>query len=213
MGNLIIIGAGGQSQTVLEVLLLNNEYNVVGYIDENSALHGKVIRGYKVLGDFKWLVDNHKEMNITNAIIAIGDNNSRKNYMDKLGTLQINLANAIHPTSIISSESYIGDGVFIGAGVIIGPFCEIGRNTIINAGAVLPHYNKIDENVNISPNVSLGGGTRIAENCFVGIGSTLIQYINIGQNVIIGAGSVVINDIQNNSLVVGVPGKVIKTLE
>lgn len=51
------------------------------------------------------------------------------------------------------------------------------------------------------------------DNVYVGTGSTILGPVNIGSNVIIAAGSVVVKDIPNNSIVAGVPAKVIKTVE
>lgn len=48
-------------------------------------------------------------------------------------------------------------------------------------------------------------------NVYVGTGTTILGPVNIGNNVIIAAGSVVVKDIPNNSIVAGVPAKVIKT--
>ena len=53
----------------------------------------------------------------------------------------------------------------------------------------------------------------IGENCFIGCRSTILPGVTIGDNTIIGAGSVVNKDIPSNSVAVGVPCKVICTLE
>ena len=48
--------------------------------------------------------------------------------------------------------------------------------------------------------------------CKIGSGSIVLPHVKIGNNVIVGAGSVVTKDIPDNSMVVGVPAKVIKEL-
>ncbi|MBQ9876174.1 MAG: sialic acid O-acetyltransferase, partial [Campylobacter sp.] len=53
---------------------------------------------------------------------------------------------------------------------------------------------------------------EVGEFIHIGIGSSIIQKIKIGKNCVIGAGSAVIKDIENFSLAVGVPAKVIKKL-
>lgn len=49
-------------------------------------------------------------------------------------------------------------------------------------------------------------------NVYVGTGTTILGPVTIGSNVIIAAGSVVVKDIPDNSIVAGVPAKVIKTV-
>ncbi len=53
------------------------------------------------------------------------------------------------------------------------------------------------------------GPINIGSNVFVGVNSIIMPGVNIGSNVVIGAGSVVTKDIPDNSVVVGVPAKVI----
>ncbi|MFX1443796.1 MAG: serine O-acetyltransferase [Promethearchaeota archaeon] len=101
----------------------------------------------------------------------------------------------IHPGAIIGSDFFIDHG----AGVVIGETAEIGNNVTIYAGVVL-------------------GGTSLEkkkrhptleDNVVVGTGAKILGPVTIGSNVRIGANSVVVNDIPPNSVVVGVPGKII----
>ena len=53
----------------------------------------------------------------------------------------------------------------------------------------------------------------IGDNVTLGVNVTIIGDVTIGNNVIIGAGSVVVKDIPDNSIAVGNPCHVIKTIE
>lgn len=50
-------------------------------------------------------------------------------------------------------------------------------------------------------------------NCFVGSGAKIMPGVKIGDNVIVGAGAIVTKDVQSNSIVAGVPAKVVCTIE
>ena len=101
----------------------------------------------------------------------------------------------IHPGATI------GRGVFIdhGMGVVIGETSEIGDRCLLYQG------------------VTLGGtgkdcGKRhptLEENVVVGAGAKVLGAINIGSNTRIGAGSVVVKNVEKNSTVVGIPGRVV----
>ena len=55
------------------------------------------------------------------------------------------------------------------------------------------------------------GCIEIMNNVFIGANTTILPNIRIGSNVIIAAGSVVTKDIPDNSVVAGVPARVIET--
>jgi acetyltransferase-like isoleucine patch superfamily enzyme len=59
------------------------------------------------------------------------------------------------------------------------------------------------------PDIQTYGRIVIEDNCFIGYNSHLLPNIRIGKNSIVGAGSVVITDIPPDSIVMGVPARVI----
>ncbi len=117
--------------------------------------------------------------------------------------------------------------------------CKIGETTRFSGS--LPHIGEpylveIGEDCLISGNVyfythdggvkvlnSLGffkdkmmdkmGRIKIGNNCFIGNGASILMGVSIGDNCIIGANSVVTKSIPNNSVVAGMPARVICTVE
>ncbi|HET7875141.1 MAG TPA: serine O-acetyltransferase [Methylomirabilota bacterium] len=100
----------------------------------------------------------------------------------------------IHPAA------KLGPGLFIdhGMGVVIGETAEVG------------------ENVTILQGVTLGGTSlrrekrhpTLGDNVVVGAGAKILGGFTIGSGSRIGAGSVVVREVPENSVVVGVPGRV-----
>ncbi|MFX1344589.1 MAG: serine O-acetyltransferase [Promethearchaeota archaeon] len=101
----------------------------------------------------------------------------------------------IHPGAEIGTEFFIDHG----AGVVIGETTEIGNNVTLYAGVVLggTSLEQIKRHPTIGNNVVLGTGAKV------------LGPIRIGDNVKVGANSVVVTDVPPNSVVVGVPGKII----
>lgn len=210
----IIIGAGGHSLSVLEILHFDPGIKIMGFLDNDEKLRGKKMdRDAVVEGDITEIHELIRK-GTNSFIVAIGDNEVRKKYFAdclKLGLIPIN---AIHTKATISHNAKsIGTGVFIGANAYIGPEVSVGNNVIINNSVVLPHNNTVEDNVNISPGVNVGGGSVIKEGSFIGIGTSIIQYITIGRNVTIGAGAAIVCNIPDNVIAFGVPCKVIKNRE
>ena len=63
------------------------------------------------------------------------------------------------------------------------------------------------------PGASLAGETEIGEGCWIGMRSAVIEQLSVGRGVVIGAGAVVIRNIPDNSLVVGIPARIVKELD
>ena len=95
----------------------------------------------------------------------------------------------------------IGHGVFIdhGMGVVIGETTEIGNRCLLYQGVTLGGTGK--EHGKRHP--------TLAENVVVGAGAKILGAIEVGANTRIGAGSVVVRDVESNSTVVGIPGRVV----
>ncbi len=105
-------------------------------------------------------------------------------------------------------------------GIEIHPAAKIGRGLVIDhgMGVVIGETTEIGDNCLIYQGVTLGGtgkekGKRhptLGNNVVVGAGAKVLGPIKIGNYVKIGANSVVLKPVPDNSIVVGVPGRVIK---
>ncbi|VWX62670.1 conserved hypothetical protein [Burkholderiales bacterium 8X] len=94
----------------------------------------------------------------------------------------------------------------------------VGRNSNVQDLSVLhaDHGSplSIGENVTIGHQVMLHGCT-IGDNSLIGIQSVVLNNARIGRNCIVGAGSVVTEgkEFPDNSLILGSPAKVVRTLD
>lgn len=93
----------------------------------------------------------------------------------------------------------------------IGSFTNVQDNTTIHVEGT--HSCIIGDYVTVGHN-SLLHGCRISNNCIIGMGSVLMNGVEIGENCIVGARSLITENkvIPANSLVVGSPARVIRTL-
>jgi len=104
-------------------------------------------------------------------------------------------------------------GCQIGTGAKIGKYVVLGYGGL---GIVVHPRAVIGDHVNIGPGVVIGGTSgkyqvpKIGDNTIISSGAKIIGPIGIGKNCVIGANAVVINNIPDNSLVVGIPAKVVK---
>lgn len=197
MNKISVFGASGHAKVILEII----ELNKVSIENVFDADHAKTtLLNYSVNHDLKQVKSN--------TFVAIGNNSIRKRIVKQYNLTPDSL---IHPSAIISKYVGMGIGSVVMAGVSINADSKIGDHCILNTNCSVDHDCIIEDYVHVSPNASLAGNVQIGEGTHVGIGSTIIQGIKVGRNCIIGAGTVIIKDVPDNSVVVGNPGKVIKT--
>ncbi|MDE7433211.1 MAG: acetyltransferase [Lachnospiraceae bacterium] len=212
MKDLLIIGAGGLGrETAWLVERINQRkqlWNVIGFIDDKEETWGKIVNGYKVIGNCEKIT----EYSNAYVICAIGASKTREHIIHKVKHLvpDIKFATLIDPKVEMSDYVSIGDGSIICAGTVISVNVTIGKNVIVDWNCTIGHDAVLEDNVMLYPSVNVSGSTRIGTGVELGTGTQIIQGKKIGKYSIIGAGAVVVSDIQEQCVAVGVPAKPIK---
>ncbi|MBT4763459.1 acetyltransferase [bacterium] len=121
-----------------------------------------------------------------------------------------NYSNLYHPKSVVSVQTVIGKGVFIGANSVLSPYVDIGNLVTINRGVNIGHHTSIGSFSTLNPGCNIAGGCRVGSYTTIGMGVNVIDGVNIGSNTIIGAGSTVVKSIPDNVIAYGSPAKVVR---
>ena len=106
----------------------------------------------------------------------------------------------IHPKAKIGKNLFIDHGM----GVVIGETSEIGNNVtiyhMVTLGGISPSIESNEQrNVKRHP--------TLKDNVVVGSGAQILGPVVIGKNAKIGANAVITKDVQENSVMVGIPAK------
>lgn len=198
-----LFGASGHGLVINDILKLNN-IEIDKFVDIN--LSRNFWDGIEVVHPNSLSINSDDKF-----IISIGNNKFRKENVTLIPTAQF--FNAIHPNSCIAKNVKMGVGVVVCANSVINPNVTIGDHVILNSSSCIEHESIIGNYSHISPGAIICGNVKIGEGTHIGAGATVIPNINIGKWSVIGAGAVIINDVPDYSLVVGVPGKIIKKLQ
>ncbi len=206
MKDIVIIGAGGFGREVAwlieDINKLSQEWNILGFVDDDETLLGKNVNKYKVIGNLEWL--KKQELYV---VCAIGNPIVKKNVLENLRESKNIYPILIHPSVICSDSVQIDEGAIICAGNIITVDIKIGKHVIINLDCTIGHDAVLGDYTTILPSSNISGNVITEECVSIGTGSAIIQGVTIGKNSIVGAGAVVIKNIPCNSTAVGVPAK------
>ncbi|WP_343486607.1 acetyltransferase [Allomuricauda sp. d1] len=201
--NLIIVGAGNVGGfLVLNQELFNNQYNIIGFLDDAVEKINKTFWGIPVLG----AVDDLYKYPDVALVIGIADPIVKKKVLQKVGDNH-KFPNFISENTWISNDVNFGKGIIIYPGVSINYETEIGDFVIINMNCAVGHNTRIEKCCSLAPGVNLAGFTHAEPFAEIGIGATTIQQVKIGEGSIIGGQSMVIKNTEAYHTYVGVPAK------
>lgn len=208
--------------SILSFFFPQDEYKK--YVSPKSVVETKLIGQGVYIGHNCYIGKN----------VIIDDNVVIKNNVTIEGTVRIGKNTIIYSGARIGSDGFgyfqDNDGRNIKVphygGVIIGQDVEIGANTCIDRGTLdstiigdnvkidnLCHigHNCVIEGNNLIIAMSMLGGSAVVENnAYIAPGAVIMNQIHIGNNSLVGMGAVVTKDVENNSVVAGVPAKVIR---
>jgi len=207
-GQIFLYGSGGHAKVVLDILRLR-EAAVAVLLDDDETRANLDIMGVPVV-QAQDALKTLREQDVLYGIIAIGNNQLRREKAELIRAKGYELLAAVHPKTVIADSVEMGEGTTVMAGVIVNWDAQIGENVILNTGCTVDHDCIIENDAHLSPGVNLGGNVRIGEGTHIGIGASVLPGIKIGANTIIGGGAVVIHDIPSSVTAVGVPAKVIR---
>lgn len=213
MKKVILIGTGGHAAEVREYIRYHNRLkpneliNILGFLDENDALHLQYEYSEPYLGQ----AEDHIVQSDVEYMFCFGNMIYKEKLVKLFKTQGASFLTFIHPTALIAETCKIGEGVLISHNASVGPMAVIGDFNILNSRCTIGHDTILGNYNFISPQVSLSGNTHVGHHNMFGVNSATIPGVSLGHNNTIGAGCIVTKNVESNSVVVGVPGKVVKT--
>lgn len=90
---------------------------------------------------------------------------------------------------------------------------EIDENVTISFGTTIISHIDVGKSLIKKDYPTRYEKTIISKNCYIGAGSIFLLGVKLGENCIVAAGSIVTKSFPENSIIAGVPAKVIKKIE
>lgn len=209
--DIVILGGSGVGRFVVQALQeinrISQNWNIVGFLDDDPEKSGGRIDGIPVIGTSDWLKDNGEIA----VVIALSNPAIKYSLVERLRSYgHTHFPVIIHPNTWIAESVKIGEGSIIYPGTSINVGAKIGRFVMVNMNCAIGHDVKVGDYSFLAPNVGVGGNSKISDGCAIGLGASIVQRITVGGWSTVGAGAVLIDDVPERQTVVGVPARPIR---
>jgi sugar O-acyltransferase (sialic acid O-acetyltransferase NeuD family) len=202
---LVIVGCGNVGGFISYNSKEVDDFEIIGFLDDDPEKDGKVVYGHKVLGGID-MIRSLADRNLSVAI-AISSPAAKVSVLSRLKQYPLEYPNFIFRTTWISKNVAIGKGVILYPGVSINYESTIGDFVIANMNCAIGHNTTISDCCTLAPGVNLAGFTYLEECVEVGIGACTRQNARVGKNAVVGGQSMVVSDVPSGAVVKGIPAK------
>ncbi|GAB3319984.1 sugar O-acetyltransferase [Larkinella ripae] len=137
-----------------------------------------------------------------------------RNRLSEITGSEIDASTTVFPPFYTNFGQFLrlGKNVFINHAC---SFLDIGGITIEDEVQIGPRVNLTSENHPINPadrQTLIPRPVLIKRNAWIGAGATILPGVTVGENAVVAAGAVVSRDVPPNTVVAGIPAKVVKTI-
>jgi len=210
MTDVLIYGMGQIGNAVAATLELHDGIRILGFIDDEEKRWGSELRDYPCIGGREALADHPN----ASVMLAIGQVDARRKVGSWLESERVTQISAIHPTAVLPVDCEVGVGSIVGALAVLYVNCKIGRGVFVGPGAIISHDTIVGDYALVSAGSTVGARVDIEEGGFVGAGATVMSpgwgadsRLRIGRDAVVGAGTVVLRNVEDRSVVFGVPAR------
>lgn len=134
--NLLILGAGSHGIDVHEIAYSLRIFSKIGFLDDDTSKRN-------VIGEWEQAEELQEEYPV--AMIAVGDEDTRKHWTEKLEKMGFIIPTLIHPTVFVSEGTTIGKGTVICARSTIATGAKIGKGCIVTSGSTVSRKTNIPD--------------------------------------------------------------------
>ena len=208
MRDLVIVGAGGFARETAAAATAAG-WRVLGFLDDDPALHGTTRSGLPILGPVSAPAD-------TAVVVCVGnprDYTARQRIVERLGLPAERYATVVHPSAEVGSGSVVGPGSVLLAGTVLTADVTVGSHVAVMPQAVLTHDDRVGDYATVASGVRLGGGAVLESGAYVGAGALVLQGVTVGARSLVGMGSVVLRDVPPDEVWAGNPARFLRSVK
>jgi sugar O-acyltransferase (sialic acid O-acetyltransferase NeuD family) len=212
--DLVIVGAGGFARETAAAAAAANRvratWRILGFVDDDPALHGTSRSGLPVLGG----VDSVVDLPSAGVVVCVGNPRNytaRQSIVQRLGLPTERYATVVHPSAEIGAGSVVGPGSVLLASTVLSADVTVGSHVAVMPQVVLTHDDQVGDYATIASGVRLGGGVVVDRGAYVGAGALVREGVKVGAWSLIGMGSVVLRDVPPDEIWAGNPARKLRS--
>lgn len=162
-----------------------------------------------ILGDYviNKFIENCSERQIKKALVLLGAKIDKTSNFK--GGIIFDNTNFKYSNLNVEANCYIGKKVFID---MVEPVI-IKKDAVVSAGVTILTHQDVGDRMLKSYFERKVGSVVLDEGCWIGANATILNGIKIGKCAVVAAGAVVNRDVEDYTVVGGVPARVIKKIE
>ena len=214
MKSLIIIGAGGSTIEIIDILndinkVSKKKFSIKGILDDNKKIQKKKINNIKVIGFIK---DYHKFKNnyFFLSILSYKNRFIRERIIKNLSKLKPKFISIIHPNAMIGNNCKLGKGCLVYNNANIFSESKIGDFTTISPSVSIAPKSIIEKNCFLGHGVIVSSGSLIKQNSYIGYKSSIVENVKLNEGTRVMPYSTVNKSVNQKKLILfGTPAKII----
>ena len=208
--SLLLIGAGGFARETIELVrAINREapvWNLVGLLDDNPEMHGRVVLGVPILGSCTEAVQ-YPDARVVACVASPDEPLRRLRLVERLGLPLERYATLVDPRAAIAESATIGPGSVVHAHSVFTADLGLGAHVAVMPGVILTHDDVIEDGVTFGAGVRVSGEVLIERGAYIGSGALLRERITIGTGALVGMGALVTKSVPPAETWLGAPAR------
>lgn len=210
---LYLCGAGNLEgiHLALTINIAYRNWDHIILLDDDPQKHGQSILGVDIVGPFSFLDKVDADASEV-ANLVTRSSVRRWTAWGKLKQYGLPFANLIHP-NVDTYGAQLGQGITAYQNSIIGPGAFVSDGAVVMVGAVAGHGSLVGRCTILAPNAVVNARVKIGEGTYIGTGAAIMPEVKVGEWATVGSCSAVIRDVPAGATVMGVPSKVVMTLQ
>lgn len=195
----IVIGAGGFAQEIIDYLLALRTVTILGVVDDH--FQGEVpdsIKGIPFLGNFKTAAQVYPQVSF---VVAAGKPRFREETCERVLAAGRALFTLVHPSAIVASDAEVAPGCIVAPFSIVNAGAKLDTGAVLNVFCSVGHGAHVGAYTVLSPYAAINGCGVTGRACFLGTRATIYPRVRVGDRCEIDTHSYAKSDVEDRMIV------------